>query len=391
MLTTHIKVIFIIILASTVAIFGLYISADKSVRYSQGFERKFERNFIKVSDIVPINQNSYISGLAGDQVYIGNLEKGLIIVEFDLGESKAETIELTINGNKPSNPYIKIDSPHFYIKDGKMPALFTGTIGHWIAKETLHYQIPFIDVALISSNSFALRSINGKNENSIVKVSKAEPHVVVMDETLNKKIEGLFSTAGFIHYSRSINKIIYLFHYQNKYILLDTLLNVSGEGRTIDTVSKVKINPIQISDDTYTLASPSAVVNNGSSVFEHCLFVWSNVMGSNEERDIFNISSVIDVYNLHDMSYGFSFYLPDYSDEKLRSFQVNSKIIACKYDHYVVLYTFDIKSLDKYFETVNNSSKHLKDILLAGRIPDSLVENSGTIAMAGNHRNLYKK
>jgi hypothetical protein len=57
------------------------------------------------------------------------------------------------------------------------------------------------------------------------------------------------------------------------------------------------------------------------------------------------MASVIDVYNLNDGEYKFSFYLHDFDKKKMKNFRVFDDKLVLLYDHFIV--TYDLTQ--KYF------------------------------------------
>lgn len=64
-------------------------------------------------------------------------------------------------------------------------------------------------------------------------------------------------------------------------------------------------------------------------------------MAGNENKSEFNQASVIDVYNLDEDRYQFSFYIYDREKEKLKNFMVLNDRLFAIFDHYVRCYKLD--------------------------------------------------
>jgi hypothetical protein len=127
---------------------------------------------------------------------------------------------------------------------------------------------------------------------------------------------------------------------------MDTNLNLQYRGKTIDTVSKAKIKVARVSsDNSLTMAAPPLTVNANSCVSHNWLFVHSNLQAKNENAEMFNAASVIDVYNLNNGVYKCSFYIPDYGNKKIRDFWVSGNNLFALNDHYLTTYSLNLKYL----------------------------------------------
>lgn len=68
------------------------------------------------------------------------------------------------------------------------------------------------------------------------------------------------------------------------------------------------------------------------------LFVQSGLLANNENRELFSRASVVDMYEESNGRYRYSFYIPHFQEESLKSFHVNKNDLVALYDHYLVLY-----------------------------------------------------
>src|SRR5205814_1160866 len=109
--------------------------------------------------------------------------------------------------------------------------------------------------------------------------------------------------------------------------------------KTIDTTSHARIKVSQIeSKNMDTLSAPPVTVNKGGCVSGDYIFINSGLLSNNEEKKGFDRCSVIDVYNLKNGEYRFSFYLPDYDKKKISDFRVFNKTLVAIYDHFLYSY-----------------------------------------------------
>lgn len=330
---------------SVLVVFILKLLADNSDNVKQEFVRTYHPDLIQPGEEIKVDEDTYVAGLTTRKLYLGNEKNGIILLQVDLRSLDVERVAIRIDADL-LHPHVRIDSPHIFVSDGHKAALYTGRLENWTANRSFRHLIPFVDAQVISPVSVVLRAINRMDENAIVKISEKEPYQTVAKHVLINQGEGLYSTAGALHYSKFMGKVVYVYYFRNEYMLLDTLVDLNAKGNTIDLVSVSKVNSLKLTDDTYTLALPLQMVNKSSFIFKHYLFVCSAIMGSNDEEQIFQGSNTIDVYSLIDLRYLMSFKVPDYDHEKLKSFYVtDGKIVGC-YQTRVVIFELATKKFE---------------------------------------------
>ena len=195
----------------------------------------------------------------------------------------------------------------------------------------------------ISNTSFALRTFDPKlRQYVLAKDRTGFPHIAFAPGVLQKQTEGIFSTDGMLRYAPDLSSLIYVYHYRNQFICTDTNLNILYRGKTIDTITQAQIKVSEIeSENKFTLSAPPLFVNKLSCTWKNWLFVNSALEAKNEMKNNFDVSSVIDVYDLRNGSYKFSFYIPDYGKKKIRAFAVNNNALIALYDNYIMTYNLN--------------------------------------------------
>lgn len=356
-----------IVLFSFLVIVVLYALSDKPLQYAQGFDRKFENVDLSKKNVLDLKDNKhYFAGVTNSQIFLGSTIDSLELLITDTALSAPQRIHLSVSNDKEfslltipqsslldkmrgrslklDGAVIEIDSPFFYVKAGKQPGIFKGIIGDWYAKRIAD-SIPFFSNAMhLAENSFAfsiIGNLNGsENPQNILGKISANNKVKLNPKALEGQVDNFFSTMGTMRYSKQFNQLVYTYAYRNEYFLLDTALNVKYKGNTIDTISHVHIKPTETVKGTHALASTPAIVNQSAQIHENLLFVHSNIMASNEDRKAFDQASVIDVYDLNEHKYRFSFYIPDYNFSKMTSFRITgNRDIIVLHDQYIVSYS----------------------------------------------------
>ena len=198
----------------------------------------------------------------------------------------------------------------------------------------------FVEAIPLSPSTFAIKSYNTFNKGyELAKRTVSPPYINFNFDLLQKQIDGVFCVDGKIHYSKDLNKIVYLYTYRNEYIVADTNLNLLYRSHTIDTFSRARIKVANVnSDGTSMLGAPPLLVNGKSCVAGNKLYIQSPLLSRNENIADFESSSVIDVYNLDDGYYSYSFYIPMFKNDKFKDFQVNGNLIVTIFNDHLVLY-----------------------------------------------------
>jgi len=342
----NIIIIIGVVLFCFLVVVVLYAVSDPPFSYRQDFTRIHKLDAVEQLSALNLKSSSYyIAGVTSDQIFFGNEKDSLELLVTDMALSGLRHLRLSIvDDNKVSlkNSRIEVDSPFFYIKAGDLPGIFKGNLQQLEAKRILEHTPYFRSAVSLSENSFALMTMGGEAGSKEAK----NLLTTVSPDTLHKKnalipkgqADSYISATGTLRYSREINRLVYTYFYRNQYMVMDTSMNLLYEGNTLDTISHAQIKPVEVEKDFFTLASTPAVVNNNSQLYGSHLFIHSNLMANNEEREVFDKVSVIDVYDVVEARYLFSFYLPDYNGKKVVSFKIWENKIVALYDHYVLTY-----------------------------------------------------
>jgi hypothetical protein len=236
---------------------------------------------------------------------------------------------------------IEADSPFVYLEDGTDGNLFTAKLGR-LNEAAIFKTPPYTAAVNVNEYSWVFRCIGNNEENILVKQSLDQKIIVSNTNLHQKQVEGLFSTDGMLLRIPNTSNLVYLYYYRNQFFCADSNLKLLYRGKTIDTVSHASITIAHIeSTGVSTFSSPPLVVNKNCSVNEQYLFVNSALSANNESHSVLNDFSIIDVYELKDGRYKFSFYLPNFRDKKASSFKViNNKLITIC-DHFIMTYNFN--------------------------------------------------
>lgn len=332
------------LIASILAIVILYLVTDHYNHRKNNFIRLFPPHPVLFSKSVDLGYNSfYVAGATTERIYLGNVTAPFyfLTMNYTLTDTQYVSIQIKdLEKLKLQSVILKVDSPYFYLLDGIAPHILSGTLNDMIAAPYMYDSIYFTEPALISHTSLAMRVVtNDTREYLLAKQTNSPPYIKPAPGLLQKQVDGLFCTDGMLHYDRDLAQLIYVYHYRNQFICMDTSLNLLYRGKTIDTISHAQIKVAEIrSDKSITMAAPPLMVNKRSYVYKNWLFIHSNLLANNEDKELFDKASVIDVYDLGNGSYQFSFYLFDEMEKKLTTFTVFNNMLLAIHDRYLVEY-----------------------------------------------------
>lgn len=339
-----------ILLLSICALFGiltigvLYSVSNTMIHRRNNFLRVFPPHPIIEDTVLDIQYNSYyLAGADKKQIFLGNSVAPfhLLIVNKELTDTQHVRLNIRdMNILKFRSLQLKINSPYFYMLDGTLPGIFRGRIDEWLADRFMCDSSYFSLAELIGHSSVALRASNKLTREDILG-KEMQDNMQYFPGLLEKQIDGVFDVDGTLQYDKDENLVVYVYYYRNQYIVMDTSLNLINRGRTIDTVThaQIKVDSIIKKDSyTYTMSAPPLVINKMSCVYKGLLFINSNQLAKNEDIEAFNQSSVIDVYDLTNYQYQFSFYVPHYNSNKMKEFKFYDNKFFARFDHYILSY-----------------------------------------------------
>lgn len=270
----------------------------------------------------------------------------MLRTDYDLSDtvylklSSSDTVQRT-----HSTPLVCVDSPYIYLTEAFSSVIQKDLLSN-LTVHPLRDTTFFFAVEPTSSNSIFYKTYDTVKQQSIL--TKLSPNTLgnkIRRYDLEKQVDGFFCTDGVMHYEPENGRLVYVYFYRNRFVSLDSNMNILYNGRTIDTNSHVKIRVSHITSiGQVTLASPPAMVNKMSCVDGNYLYINSKLLANNENKYLFDKCSVIDVYSLKEEHYLSSFYLHDIGKEKVRGFRIANNTVVALYDHYLA--TFRL-SLDK--------------------------------------------
>lgn len=342
------------VLGVSLTLIGLFFSSPltEAVRV-QPFVRTFvSQDFVVSEDTLNLEYNSfYIAGITANKVFLGNWTSPFHLLVSDYTLSDTQHLHLTVNGASAvmhkRKFRVEVDSPYFFLLNGVWPRVYRGLIGDWSGKRFMPDSAFFVDAIVIGPRSLALRSYNLSNgEFELAKERVSHPYFEFRDDVLEKQVDGLFCVQGSMHLSRDRGRIIYIYSFRNEYIVLDTNLNVLNRFNTLDTFRHANVAVASIEGRHQVMLSrPPASTNGHSATWSKFLFVQSPLLAKNGDREKFKRAAVVDAYDFIEGTYRFSFYVPNFRNQRMRDFRVTDRRLVALYERELIVFTIDPTTL----------------------------------------------
>lgn len=322
----------------------LFLFSEEIMHHENPFIRRYPHHPVALTHTVDLKFNSYyFAGYANGRIYLGNYTDPLHVLSMDTTLQHRQKVKIAFDRTELPFRMVKIfvRAPYFYLTDGTVPCVFRGTINNWKANVELKSTPPFTLAEPMDSMILAFRNNNGKNGAHVLgvfnsgKLSKTQ----YAPTLLQKQIDGIFDTDGMLQYSTSLDRIVYVYFYRNQFIVADKNGALDYRGNTIDTIAHAKIKVAYLKGkNERKMAAPPLIVNAHTAVCDNLLFIHSKVPGRYENEKIWEQASIIDVYDVENNKYIFSFPIYEIGAQKLRSFFVTPTHLFVLMDTQIVVY-----------------------------------------------------
>jgi len=338
-------------LASLIVIL-LFLLSEEEVHRNNAFLRRYPHHPVVKGKSIELKYNSYyIAGFNGKTIVLGNSSAPLHLLEIDTSMQNAKPVSIDFKNPKKykfSNAQIRIQGSKFFLYDGTVPVIYHGQTKDWKVKGEVTNKISFSELVPIDKG-FGFRQLDKKkNLNVLGILQDGNPMKVSRAELLIRQTDGIFDTDGLLIYSEQLDKLIYSYYYRNTFVVADAKnLQSNFQGKTIDTVSWANIKIAkEDSSRVHSMIGLPPYIQKWNSTWGKYLFVSSERLGKYESEDALKNAIIVDVYNLRDRSYEFSFYLYNQGKEKVQKFKVYRNLLVGLTNNYVVLYKLDETTFD---------------------------------------------
>jgi len=349
-----VKFLLLIFFSAAILLFIVNSTSQYLIHKENPFIRKFVHlSAKKINSVRLSNSSPYFAGSSGGIIYIADRRAPLHIFAYDsLLKIKGHfKIALERDDFNFRSVQVKIQGEYFFVFDGSIPLVYRGKISDWKAEIIMQKEgYYFSKAVIIDSIHIAFRTQNeksGENELGIFSFMNGL-NSRIHKELLQKQVDGFFDTDGMMNYSAESKIFSYLYYYRNEFIVTNEKLQIKYRGNTIDTTKKAKVKPIYIEEiGRRKLASPDLVVNRISASRDNHLFVNSTLRGRFETKEMWNIASIIDIYDLSSKSYLSSFYIYNEGNKKMKDLLVDGNsvyaIVGGKLHRYILAKSLKIK------------------------------------------------
>lgn len=329
---------------STSLVVVLFLLSENQMHQNNAFTRRYiPRPITKLFKLALKYNSYYVSGWDTDCFYLSSSTAPLHLLKIDL--KKRDTISIKIQLEQKVFPFRRVKTrilpPYFFLTDGTVPCVFRGKTRDWRGKLWMRDKVFFTEAAPMDSSMLAFKAIDSKLMRTVLGTIKKDStfHVNINRTFLKKQIDGIFCTAGKLHYSPITKELLYVYLYRNQYIMTDPQLSHVSYGKTIDTIGRAQLKVVEMgSTHEKKLAAPPIYVNQKSAIYRNYLFIKSNRLGRNESKTMIGQASIIDVYDTSKNRYEYSFYLQDHLGHKVKDFAINGNHLLAINNDTVIIY-----------------------------------------------------
>ncbi|WP_417237154.1 MauE/DoxX family redox-associated membrane protein [Bizionia paragorgiae] len=325
--------LFIIAAFSTLVVTLIFIGSENRSYINEAFQRKYlPRAAEYLGDYDLGSKAYYLAGYKDSIIYIGNLQAPLYLKTIDVSLRHIQDFPVTISNLEL--PYrrarISVEPPFFYVGDGTVPVIFRGKTADWRATVFSYEDAYFkqFEIADSSHIGFAgISPITSTTNLGLISKAPGKDTVFFNDKILTKQFDGIFDSDGVLLWNYAHKKFIYTYFYRNSYEVTDENLNHLSTGKTIDTVGTAILNISHHSKKDQYKRGQAVVVNRYTATYGDFLFINSDRLGRFEDRTTANAAAIIDVYNIIENKYEFSFYIGHQPDKKLDGFSIDKDLL----------------------------------------------------------------
>lgn len=339
------------IVLSAALVIGLYIISEEQVHRNNGFVRRYPHHPATMLKGMKIPYNSYyIAGYRDGRFYLGNLTAPSHVLSIDTMLLHTNSHKITIEQTKGAlfvAPRLYVTPDHFYIADGSTSVIYKGDVNNWKAEKIWEGTQDYLQFRPLSGDRFLVSGIDEKTNTMALGLITGKGGLSYFPSVLPKTGDGIFENDGVLLSNPSDEKALYVYYYKNRYVSVsDDLTNVII-SKTIDTLASSSITIAKEDHGTrHTIGGHAEMLQVQAATSGHYLFVKSRRLGKFEDAEMLQEASIIDVYDVAQNTYEFSFYLYNYENEAIKTFEVHGDLLIGLSENHLVLYRLN----DYYFK-----------------------------------------
>ncbi len=269
---------------------------------------------------------------------IGYDSSGLFLI--DRATSIVYALDNLRNSVAKLIPTTALPNSQVSMVDGQINIANDSIVYQYQANRLQSYTTPGILTAFVpmTHDAAAIRIINPKTKlTQLGRMSFTEDSTLISKDYPQPGSDSVFSVDGMLGFSKTFKRIIYVHYYKNEILHLDTMLRLSFKSKTIDTTSIARIQVARIRNKI-VMANPPPIVNKRICIDGSFLYIQSAVLAINEVPSQAMNNSTIDVYNLRDGQYMYSFYLQHLNGVPLSQFTIHDKFLYALHRDQLIRY-----------------------------------------------------
>lgn len=211
---------------------ALFLSSEHIIKKENNFTRRFGQHPIRDEKAFDLGVNSYyFAGIAGGQVYLGNVTAPLILTSIDTALTTTRAVKVRLNDT--THPFrsiqIKVKPSYFYVYDGSVPVIYRGHLGDSLARTVSYADAYFSQLEVIDSVTFAFRTQSAETRAQVLgKLAlDQDPKITLHHELLEKQVDGVFDTDGQLLRDDITGELVYIYFYRNEFLVMDSSLHLT--------------------------------------------------------------------------------------------------------------------------------------------------------------------
>ena len=341
-------ILFILTLGSSAGVVVLFLTSENTLHYNNQLNRRYPHHPATLRDTLNLGYNSYyLAGINDDALYLGNTTAPLHLLKINLNSKDTIHLQIQLSEVQRALPFqsikTQIHKNKIYLYDSAANILLAGNLNDLkLDSISLSHNFSLLQVTNDSTAIVRTRNISkSKNELAVLNFNKADT-LKQNPNLLEPQQDGIFSTDGMLLYNSQLDRTIYTYYYRNQFLIADNQLNLIRRTNTIDTTSSAQLK-IEGVDNSRKLANVPFYVNKHAATYGRHLFIHSDVLGVNDTAQMLEDALIIDVYDLLNYSYRFSFYLYKPKNTKLKDFKVYNNEVFALIENQLLIYRLKIK------------------------------------------------
>ena len=334
------KKIFYIVLTmivSSAVVVVLFLTSEHIMKRENPFVRRFMPH--PISDVrgleLPYN-SYYFAGYSDERIYLGNYTAPLHGLVLSTKPAIIDTLVLQLEDfekHKFSSIKWGLSNDTIWLHDYSVPVFYSGLLHtKKLYSQKWNNSLSYSQAIPLDSDNYILRTFNTNKNNVNLSLLNLPTQTVnlfpgILDE--ENKPADLFSNDGILLYNRELEKIIYVFYYKNKSFVFDKSLQNKKVLQTIDTITAPNFKINYLEKQNQLKRNTNAIkVHKTAATAGNFLFIASDRRGKNENKQMYDEATIIDVYDLRDASYSYSFYFYHHENTAITQFHIYHNFIV---------------------------------------------------------------